>query len=178
MSLSQVHEEIARLDGYLAGIAASNGCIRNYSANAFLVESVEPEVDLERAITGLYPRRTEFVLGKGERLPRGFGSLERDIQPFLVRELASASSTSLTDLRRYLSFRVLDMLWYVVEVQLGVPQWSATEVWRLESEARPDSPDCVYFCIRLEGMLLVLEFRDDLKWLDAINSGRIDPLLV
>jgi len=27
-------------------------------------------------------------------------------------------------------------------------------------------------------MLLVLEFRDDLKWLDAINSGRIDPLLV
>jgi len=177
MSLSHLHEEVARLDGYLAGLAASSGCIRNYCANALLIEPVEPGIAFEQAITGLYPRRTGFVLGKGQRLPRGLASLESDIQPYLVRGLPSASSAAVTDLRRYLSFRVPDLLWYVLEVQLGVAQWLATEVWRLESEARPDSPDCAYFCIRLEGMVLVLEFRDDLKWLDATDSGRIDPLL-
>ena len=178
MSLSQVHEEVARLDGYLAGIAACNGGIRNYSANAFLVEPIEPETGFEQAIIGLYPRRTKFVLGKGERLSRGLASLECDIQLFLVREPPLASSVDLTDLRQYLSFRVLDSLWHVLEVQLGVDDWLATEVWRLESEPRPDSPDCVYFCISVQRALLILEFRDDSKWLEAVKSGRIASLLV
>lgn len=85
----EAHKEVARLDGYLGGIAVSTNYSRRYSAGAFLIEPLEPDACIEQAIKdykeswcpglGFEPRRRQ-------RLPRGLGSLESDIQPLLLRE--------------------------------------------------------------------------------------------
>lgn len=175
----EVHKEVARLDGYLAGIAVSTGCFRRYSAGAFLIEPVEPDACIGQAIKDFKTWCPELAFGQRQRqrLPRGLGSLEFDIQPFLVREVPGISAVDLDTLRRYLSFKVMDGLDDALRPrgQDLIGPWKAVEVWRLDSDTSPDWSDCTYFCIRVDGGLVVLQFNDDLKWRQAVESGRIDP---
>ncbi|SDZ21334.1 hypothetical protein SAMN04487939_12330 [Lysobacter sp. yr284] len=180
MICPEVHKEVARLDGYLDGIAASANGSRRYSAGAFLIELAEPDACIEQAIRDCksWYSQLAFAQTGRQRLPRGLGSLESEMQPFLVREVANRSAADLENLREYLSFRVMDALWFALEAQgrLRVGPSRAVDVWRLDNEPAPDSSDCTWFCVRVEWGLVVLQFNDDLKWQQAVESGRVDPL--
>lgn len=176
----EAHQEVARLDGYLDGIAVSTTHSRRYSAGAYLIEPVEPDACIEQAIKDYkesWCPRLAFDPRRRQRLPRGLGSLEFDIEPFVLREAPGLDAIGLDNQRKYLSFKVMDALWYALEEQgrLRLGPGKAVEVWRLESQPKPDASDCTYFCIRVEQVLLVLQFNDDLKWRQAVESGRIDP---
>ncbi|QWP78187.1 hypothetical protein J5226_07260 [Lysobacter sp. K5869] len=177
---SQVHQEVARLSGYLDGIAVSTNYPRRYCAGAFLIEPVAPDACIEQAIRD-YKKSwcpdLAFDSRQRQRLPSGLSSLESDIQPLVLREAPGLDAVGLENLRKYLSFKVMDALWYALEHQGGLRlgPWNAVEVWRLESPPEPDSSDCIYFCVRVEQALVVLQFNDDLKWRQAVESGRIDP---
>ena len=82
MICPEVHKEVARLDGYLDGIAASANGSRRYSAGAFLIELAEPDACIEQAIRDCksWYSQLAFAQTGRQRLPRGLAFLQHDLR--------------------------------------------------------------------------------------------------
>lgn len=161
MNLVEAQREVARLDGFLYGAAAMVGCIRGYSGSAYLIEARD-DAGIEQALKGFYTWNPTLAFDGVERLERGLGSLEFDIRPFIVRQTPRTSDVDLSDLRAYLSFRVMDMLSLILDGRRHF------EVFRLNSAPRPAASECVFFCIKADAAWVVLQFNDDIPYLEGL----------
>lgn len=111
---------------------------------------------------GFYTWNPTLAFDGVERLERGLGSLEFDIRPFIVRQTPRTSDVDLSNLRAYLSFRVMDMLSLILDGRRHF------EVFRLNSAPRPAASECVFFCIKTDAAWVVLQFNDDIPYLEGL----------
>ena len=163
MDKPNIECEIARLDGYLSGLAALNGEIRNYTSFCYQVQ-VGEGVSIERALKLHYHWRPDLRFSSVRRLDRGTRDLEAQIGAYLVRNAPGSSQSELHNLRRFLSFRVLDKLSDIVG-DLRQP-----EVLELTAPGDAKSSDCVFFCVCADGFSVVLQFNDDRKFVAAVSG--------
>ena len=157
-----VEVEVARLSGFLYGIAALNGGIRSYSAYAYAVESKEG-VSIEQSLRDHYPWNPGMEFSEVRRLDKGLGDLERQIQPFLIRDLPGHNVDAISDLQAYLAFRVMDMI-MVIREHRPVP-----DVFRLTLAPAPARSECVYFCLKIGAVLVFLQFNYDIPFMDSLD---------
>lgn len=163
MISSAAELQVARLDGFLYGIAALNGGIRSYSAYAYAVEPKEG-VSIEQSLQDHYTWNPGMEFSEVRRLDKGLRSLEKEIQPFLVRDLPRESADAAGNLQAYLAFRVMDMIMWIREDQ------PVREVFRLTLAAAPAKSECVFFCLKMEAMLVFLQFNYDIPFIDSLDE--------
>lgn len=156
--------EIARLDGYLSGLAALNGEIRDYTSFCYQVQ-VAGGVSIERALQLYYHRQPDLRFSSIRRLDRGMRDLETQLGVYLVRSPPESSQSELDNLRRFLAFRVLDKLSDIVG-DLRQP-----EVLELTAPGDASSSDCVFFCVCTDDFAVVLQFNDDRKFVVAMSGA-------
>ncbi len=161
--MNSIEKEIlvARLDGFLSGVAAVNGKIRDYTAFSRLVESKDEGCSAEASIKSFFNWMPNMAFSEIKLLGNGLRDLETEIRPFLVRDLAHISPVRQLDLQRYLSFRVMEMVHGVVG---GVKD---ANVSKLVLDSDESSSECVFFCICIEGGFVFLQFNNDIKFKEA-----------
>ncbi|WP_408951069.1 hypothetical protein [Lysobacter sp. Hz 25] len=157
-----VEREIARLGGFLYGIAALNGGIRSYSAYAYAVEPKEG-VSIEQSLQDHYTWNPGMEFSEVRRLDKGLRDLERLIQPFLIRDLPGHNADAVGNLQAYLAFRVMDMI-MVIREDRPVP-----DVFRLTLAPAPATSECVYFCLKMEAVLVFLQFNNNIPFIDSLD---------
>lgn len=152
-----VEREVARIDGFLAGLAAMNGGLRDYSSFCYIVQ-LEGERSIDKAIKSFYHWHPQLRFSSVKRLESGARDLERLIRPYLVRDLVMTSQGDLSNLRHLLSFKVMDMMSSLFEGP------EPLEVFELHSEFGPRGSECVYYGICAEHVAVVLQFNDDRRF--------------
>jgi hypothetical protein len=163
-----IDANVARLDGYLNGIASLSGRIRGYSAYAYLLHRGVGNPPVERLLTDFFSPRVTFVFDSIEALAGGMRDLEQEIQRYLVRSVLGVSDNFfedgvLADRRKYLSFVVMDLIDPIVHAH-----GKATEVIRLVEKGEGTDTQSVFFCVLADEYFLVLQFNDNK--LDAGND--------
>ena len=161
---------VAHLAGYLSGLAAEDGDIRQYTASAFVVFR-KNESDLpETLIHELYAAQTDFRFSSSQLLDRGLGALERQIGGFLIRKPWGLAENTIPeqvidDRRRFLAFRVMDMIDDIA------PEASAMDrVHKLESVHQGPVSQVTFFCVQITVGFLVLQFNDDGPFIHAHDT--------
>jgi len=154
--------KLARLDGYLTGIVALNGQINDYYAGAFLLNVLNEET-IESALTTYFApncqinflnKRTEISLRK----------LESEIQGFIADNLLGKKvdvieATILSDRKKYIAFKVMDMIDFVISENESASKSSVHEhVHKIEAGFEDSSSNFTFFCISFYDQVLVLQF--------------------
>lgn len=150
----ELERGVARLDGFLAGLAAMNGGLRDYSSFCYIVR-IDDGQSIDRAIKDYYHWFPQLRFSSVIRLERGVRDLEHSLRPYLVRDAPKTSQGDPLNLRHHLSFKVMDMMSAVFEGPCQL------EVFELHSESRPRSSKCVYYGVCARGVAVVLQFNDD-----------------
>lgn len=161
--MANVEKEVARLDGFLRGVASMNGGLRSYSAYAYIVESQEGR-SIEQSLKDFYYWDAELDFSDREHLNNGLRDLEAEIGPLLAREVPSKSGEQLTALQKYLAFKVMEM------ISVAKSDEMILDVIRLRSTSKPLASECLYFCMRLKGFFIVLQFNDDNPYVDGLAA--------
>ncbi|WP_157480848.1 MULTISPECIES: hypothetical protein [unclassified Lysobacter] len=151
---SKVEREVARIDGFLSGLALMNGGLRDYSSCCYVVH-VDDGRSVDEVIRNYYHWLPQLRFSSVKRLDGGVRDIEDSLGRYLVREGATKSQGDLHDLRHYLSFKVMDMM-SVVLTELG-----AFEVFELLAESDPHSPQVIFYCISAGQTAVVLQFNDE-----------------
>ena len=68
---SNLEISVARLDGYLSGVVAVDGDIRQYTAEAFVVSGETGSDSPEAMIRDFYAAQTDFQFSSSQKLERG-----------------------------------------------------------------------------------------------------------
>ena len=157
----KVQVEVARLDGLLAGSAAASGRLGDYSAFAYVIELGDECGSIEKGIKAHYSWLPEMEFSQIVRLERGLRDLETGIRPFLVRGRDGADSGALVGLQKLMSFRVMEIVSVATDEALDLP------VYKLISVGAALESSCVFFCLRLEGIGIVMQFNDDAEFRGA-----------
>lgn len=153
---------ISGLDGYVRGVVAVDGEIRQYTADVFLVSGTgHADNSPENAIRNFYVAQTDIQFLSSQRLEHGLRDLERLLGHYLIRRpwgLAEETIAphSLDDRRRFLAFRIMDMIG-----EMAHEARNLSEVYKLETGGSDTRPQSTFFCIRINAGLLVLQFNDD-----------------
>ncbi len=149
-----MNDEVARLDGFLSGLAAVSGSIRDYTAFSYLIDVVGGDSYVEESIKNHFQWYPSLHISHARKLERGIYGLEVEIREFLVSEGAFVSENA-NDLRKFLSYRVMEMIENVVGDE------HVYEVVRADAAAMEFCSEAVYFCIRFGDKMLVMQFNDD-----------------
>lgn len=152
--VQKVEREVARIDGFLAGLASMNGGLRDYLAFCYIVD-VGGGCSIDVAIKNYYQWLPQLRFSSVRRLGRGVRDLEDSLGPYLVRSSPRTSQSDLLNLRHHLSFKVMDMMSAVL-MELG-----ECEVFELLAESEPHSSESVFYSICAEHVAVVLQFNDD-----------------
>ncbi|CBL47280.1 hypothetical protein HDN1F_36970 [gamma proteobacterium HdN1] len=100
------------LDGYLGGISALDGAIRQYLACAFMTSFNRGDVVEDVRI--FYSPDFQLQCSAAEIMPGGLKELEKEMQSYLIQNLLGYhlqfDAKSIEERRRYLAFRVMDFL--------------------------------------------------------------------
>ncbi|MGJ7902524.1 hypothetical protein [Lysobacter sp. 1R34A] len=163
MISSIVEKEVARLDGFLYGIAALNGGIRSYSAYAYAVEPKEG-ASIEQSLQDCYTWNPGMEFSEVRRLDKGLRDLEGEIQSFLIRDLPGHSADAVSTLQAYLAFRVMDMIMVIREDR------PVLDVFRLTLAPERATSECVFFCLKMEAGLVFLQFNNDIPFIDSLDA--------
>ncbi|UJB18448.1 MULTISPECIES: hypothetical protein [Lysobacter] len=164
MNIISAEKEVARLDGFLYGIASMNGGIRSYSAYAYIIKPKEG-ASFEQSLKDFYVWNPDMAFSDAQHLSDGLRDLEIGIGALLVRDVSYPIDNKLVDLRAYLSFRVMDMISLIRD---GAP---VVDVVKLTSARKPSASECVYFCIKTEDFLIVLQFNNDAPYIKSLAGG-------
>ena len=158
---------VARLAGYLNGLAAEDGDIRQYTASAFLVSSQGGSDSPELLILSHYAAQTDLRFSSSQRLERGLTDLDSQLyecvirRPFGVPEHTIAHEL-IADRRRFVVFRIMDMI-----DGLAPEAYKLREVHKLESIHPAPVSQITFFCVRISSGFLVLQFNDDTPFINA-----------
>lgn len=161
MNNQKIEIEVARLDGFLSGIATLNGEIRDYSAFSRLLKLDEEVSSVEESLKKFFNWIPSLKFSEIRHLTQGLRDLEVEIRIFLVRDVAHISSERLSDIQRYLSFRVMDVIDGVVGNAKDI------EVLKMTVDSDNSSSECVFFCVRIKKVVIFLQFNNDIKFKEA-----------
>jgi hypothetical protein len=156
---------VARLAGYLGGLAAIDGDIRQFTATAFVVSGKNSSDSPETMIADFYAAQANIQFSGSQKLERGLGDLERQLNAYVVRRpwgLGEQMQRSVDDRRRYLAFRIMDMI-----TDIAPEARNLRSVYKLESKSSGADSDVTFFCVRIESGFLVLQFNDDSPFIRA-----------
>jgi hypothetical protein len=154
--------EIARLDGYLAGVVVLNGQINDYYAGAFLLNVIKNET-LESALAAYFSPNCQIHF-TNKRAEIDLRKLESEIQGFIADNLFGnktefIESTILSDRRKYISFKIMDMIDFLISENEFSPKPCIKEqVHKIEAEFEDTTSDFTFFCISFADKVLVLQF--------------------
>lgn len=160
MDKSQLEKEIARLDGFLSGIALMNGKAKDYSAGAFFIELTSEYCSAEDSIKKHYKWLPGLAISNIHHIDRGMRDFESAIRPFLLRNTSHMSSDEIDAMRRHMSFAAMEMISSATSDHYS----QAIEVIHMSNANEPLASKCDYFCFRLDDFLIVLQFNDDTEF--------------
>jgi hypothetical protein len=158
----------AHLDGYLSGLAALDGDIRQYTAGAFFVSESNPTETPEKSVHEFYSAQTDLQFSGSQKLKSGLRELEQQLGGYVIRkhrELVDEGQQFVEDRQKYLAFRIMEMVSDIAPEASGL-----RTVYKLESKGRDARSDVTFFCIRINSGFLVLQFNDDLPFILAQSS--------
>jgi hypothetical protein len=160
---------VAHLGGYLSGVVAVDGGIRQYTAGAFVVPDTISTDSPSDVIRNFYSAQTDFQFSSSVKLERGLGDLERQLGDYLIRNpwgmIEQVLPQKLIDSRRaFLAFRVMDMI-----SEMAPEARKLHNVHKLVS-ASESSSHVTFFCVGIDAGLLVLQFNDDSLFIRANST--------
>ncbi|WP_146093160.1 MULTISPECIES: hypothetical protein [unclassified Xanthomonas] len=158
-----MEKSVSRLDGFLSGLAAYSGDIRDYSAYAFIAP-LKNEKSFEAAIRNHFSWLPDLEFSKIQIFQHALRDLEVEIRPFLVRDFRYGNTEEITNLQNYFSFRVMD------EISIAVSGNEVNQVIKLTATPEPKSSDSVFFCICLENDAIVMQFNNDINFKKNIDD--------
>ena len=161
---------VERLAGYLSGLAAEDGDIRQYTASAFVVSGKNGSDSPEAIVHGFYAAQTDFVFSSSQKLEQGLGDLERQIGEYLIRKPWGLAEQMIAqevvdNRRRFLAFRIMDMI-----DDIAPEAFKLRSVYKLESMHPGPVSQVTFFCVRIDSGFLVLQFNDDTPFIHAQGS--------
>lgn len=150
--------EVARLDGYIHGITELSGNIREHLGAAYLIWREDQQKSVADLLIAHYACQTQFDFLCVVKLPGGLADLEMELCNHLAVDIlgfiGSPSDEAVLNRKKYLSFRVMDMLRIIID-QLG----SCTAVFKLiDRYDLTYKTQCVFFGLLFDSALLVLQF--------------------
>ncbi|QNM95497.1 hypothetical protein [Chitinimonas koreensis] len=149
--------EVARLDGYIHGITELSGKIREHLGAAYLISRDDKNKNVTDLLIEHYAQQTQLEFSSVNELPGGLGELEAELCDYLAVDVlgiaAGLSDEAILDRKKYLSFRVMDML-RIIRDHLG----SCAGILKLERYNITYKTQCVYFGLLFDSALLVLQF--------------------
>jgi hypothetical protein len=162
--------DVARLAGYLSGVVAVDGGIREYTAGAFVVSGKNSSDSPEIMIANFYSAQTVFQFSSSQELERGLGDLERQLGDYLIRRpsglIEQTIAEQLVDARRaFLAFRIMDMI-----SDMAPEARNLRSVHKLETGASDSRSQVTFFCVRIDVGFLVLQFNDDSQFIRAHST--------
>lgn len=153
---------LAQLDGYLNGIASISGNIREYSANAQLLNAPDDKKAIRSSIINFFSPEVTFKKIDIEKIKLGFAGLELDIQNYILDDVAEVQQSELgqrwlLDRRKYLSFRVMDLIYLITEYDTD------RNIYKVAANFTDDNSTVIFYCIPFDGQILVLQFLHNQK---------------
>lgn len=155
--VQEIEREVARIDGFLAGLASMNGGLREYSSYCYVVH-IDDGCSVDEAIGNHYQWFPQLRFSSVKRLEGGERDLENLLGHYLVRDSPKMSQDDLLNLRHHLSFKVMDMMSVVFE------RLDQLKVFELLAESRPRSSEGVFYSVCAEDLAVVLQFNDDRRF--------------
>lgn len=157
---SSLASTVGRLHGYLSGVVAVDGEIRQYTAEAFVVSGENSSDSPETMIRDFYAAQTDIQFSGSQKLERGLGDLERQLGGYLIRRpwglVDQAITQQLVEARRaFLAFRIMDMI-----AGIAPEARNLSSVYKLEAGASGSPSQVTFFCVRIDAGFLVLQFND------------------
>jgi hypothetical protein len=159
--------DVARLAGYLSGLVAVDGDIRQYTAGAYVVSGKTSSDSPEAMIRDFYAGQTNFQFSSSQKLERGLGDLERQLGGYLTRKPWGLVEQTIAqhlvdDRRKFLAFRIMDMI-----ADIAPEARNLRDVYKLESSPSDARSQVTFFCVRIDTGFLVLQFNDDTPFIRA-----------
>lgn len=157
---SNLEIAVARLDGYLSGVVAVDGDIRQYTAEAFVVSGKNSSDSPEVMIHDFYAAQTDIQFSSSQKLERGLGDLERELGGYLIRRpwglVEQTIPQQLVDDRRaFLAFRIMDMI-----SDMAPEARNLRDVYKLDTGASGSRSQVTFFCVRIDAGFLILQLND------------------
>ncbi|TQM12403.1 hypothetical protein FB548_2337 [Pseudoxanthomonas sp. 3HH-4] len=156
-------EQVEKLDGFLSGVAAFSGALRDHTAFSYVVSLSEARSSAEEALAAHFSWRPNLTFSSVHVLQHGVADLELELRPFLVKNFRFGTKEEVSDLRKYLSFRVMEYVCAVVEDK------TVSKVLKLVADSGPYESSSVFFCVCLEAEVLFMQFNDD----TGFKKGRV-----
>lgn len=146
-------DRIGRINGFLYGLSSLNGALRDHVNFPYGIKSDDPSRSTCDLINHDFKGQDVCAFPDAATVRLDRRILQTRIRPFLIRDDNIILSDSLADLRRYLSFRLMDM----IEDVFG-EGYRDLEVSEITSGDTPNTGDTTFFCLRSSSLLLVLQF--------------------
>ncbi|MGV7205565.1 hypothetical protein [Xanthomonas citri] len=158
-----IEKSVSRLDGFLSGIATYSGNIRDYSAYAFIAP-LKDEKSCGVAIKEHFSWLPDLEFSNTQVLQHGLRDLEVEIRPFLVRDFRYGNAEEANKLQNYFSFRIMD------DISNAISGYKVNQVIKLAATPAPQSSDSVFFCICLETDVIVVQFNNDINFIESFKD--------
>lgn len=154
---------VLKLSGFLSGIAALDGGIRDCSAFSFAVSSKEND-SVEDAIRSHFSWLAGLSFSEVQVLEGGLRDLEMDLRNYLLRSSCCRSAEKVFELRRYLSFRIME------EIADSIGDEKVVEVARLTATSYAGESESVFFSVHIGDGLIVLQFNNDIPFKRRVEA--------
>lgn len=167
---SKLAISVAHLGGYLSGVVAVDGEIRQYTAGAFLIADVDSTDSPASTVRKFYAAQTDFQFSSVQKLERGLNDLEQQLGSYLIQKpwglIDHIIPQTLVEARRaFLAFRIMDMI-----SDIAPEARDSNSVHKLVTSASSATSEVTFFCVGIDGGLLVLQFNDDSLFIRASSK--------
>jgi hypothetical protein len=155
--------KVARLDGYLNGILVFSGNINEYYAGALLIDNVNNK-GVINVIKDYFSNSCEITFINIIDSEMSLRKLESDIQNLIVNNVLGngdswISSKVVLDRKKYISFKIMDMVDSLICESGGVYDYNKELCsYKIEVKFADTSANFILFCISLDNYVLVLQF--------------------
>ncbi|SMR83560.1 hypothetical protein SAMN04488030_0037 [Aliiroseovarius halocynthiae] len=103
-------ENTGRIGGFLYGLCALSGDLREYEGSAYSLEMNPEDHDIGAAINAFFCGQYEFSFTLVEDLEDRLGELEKRVGRYMLPDLRFGSEEFVSGMRGYLAFRLMDMI--------------------------------------------------------------------
>jgi len=147
---------VSKLNGYMEGVISFNGNIREYSSNAFLLNVGSNIGNIQESIASHFSPFAKIKKFNFNEIKNDLTGLEKDIQNYLVvtpfGEESFPSEKKLIDWKKYISFRIMDI------VDLIIGDYLKPVVYKVMVVFEESGTLSTFFCISFGEKTLVLQF--------------------
>jgi hypothetical protein len=144
---------VARLSGFLWAVSSFSGELREFESFSFSIPIKDKCTSVALQVNTYYSGQHEFSFEETDGASYGLRQLEERIQNYLIRDKNCVSPERVDNLRRYLAFRIMDMVDETFAGDIG-----SLRVVELHENKRQSSDYAVFFGVLSDHLLLVLQF--------------------